>query len=271
MWYILSIALILLGIGLIIARKFQSDKLFEIKATQTFLVKDLIQEANDVKEGLGEAGSFNKLAEVKGRVVCDNPVTSELAQVKCVYYTMQITRKWEETYWDTDPNGNQVQRTREGTDTVAHNSRGVPFYVEDSTGKIKIDPSGAEMITEKAFSRFQPGELSGPSIQIGGFTLNLGSISLGSGRRTIGYEYEESIIPLNRDIYVLGEAVDTNNDLRLLKPSEKGKKFIISVKSEEDLMRGIQGAITGLLIAGLISGIGGVVLLVLRILGIIQE
>lgn len=267
---IIGIALIGLAIGLVIGRKFQGDKLYQIKATETHTAAGLLQEANDVAEGLGEKGSYNKLTEVKGVIRCDNPITSELAQAKCVNYSMSVTRKWEEKYWETDSNGNRVQKTRQGSDTVASNERSVPFFVEDATGRIKVVPDGASMTREKIYSKFIPGEPQGPSLSIGGFTMNFGNLSLGSGKTTVGYSYEESIIPVDRDIYVLGEAVDSGGELKVQKPSEKDKKFIISVKSEEELLRSIAGSMTALLVGAIISGIGGVVVIVLNIFGVFK-
>lgn len=243
-----------------------------MKATETLTTAELKQEAKDVEDGLGEIGSYSKITEVKGSVQCENPLTSELAQKACVHYSMRIIRKWEERYWETDSQGNRIQKTRSGSDTVASNKQSIPFYINDSTGFIKINPEGAELITTKAYSQFKPGEMQGSSIQIGNFSLNLGNIaSLGAGRRTIGYSYEEEIIPIGRDLYVLGEASDASGELTMQKPSEKGKKFIISTKSEEELGRGIQGSMTALMISSIISEIGGVILLVLRILGIIKD
>jgi hypothetical protein len=269
MWYIIAILLLCGGVGLFFGYRSQSKKLFEIRATQTFLSSELIQEAKDVADGLGEKGSFNKLAEVKGKVVCNNPLTSELARKRCVHYSMSITRKWEETYWDTDSQGRRVQKTRTGSDTVSHNERSVPFFVQDEGGKIKINPEGAEMIREKVYSDFKSGEMGGASITIGSFSITLPSITPISGRRTIGYEYEESIIPVDRDVYILGEAADSSGEVQMQKPSDAKKKFIISIKSEEELKRSIQGAMTGMLVGCVICGIGGIVLLVLAIMNIL--
>jgi len=269
--YIIGIALIGLAVGLFIGRKKQEEKLYQIKATETLTAAALSQEATDVAEGMGEKGSYNKLTEVKGVIRCDQPLTSELAQAQCVNYSMSVTRKWEEKYWEKDSNGNQVQKTRQGSDVVASNERSVPFYVQDATGKMKINPEGAEMIREKSYSQFVPGDPRGPSVQIGKFKFDFGSVVIGSGRRTVGYSYEESIIPLNKDIYVLGEATDSGGELKIQKPSEKGKRFIISVKSEEELKRSISGAITGLLVGSIISVVAGVALIVLNIFGVFTQ
>ena len=75
---------------------------------------------------------------------------------------------------------------------------------------------------------------------------------------------------MERDIYILGEAADSSGVVQMQKPSDKKNKYIISIKSEEELKRGIQGSMTAMLIGGIISEIGGVTLLLLRIFGIIE-
>lgn len=270
MFYIISIILICIGIGLYFGYRLNTKKLFQIKATQTSSSAELLQEAKDVEEGMGEKGSYNRITEVKGKVLCADPIVSELAKKKCVHYSMSIVRKWEEKYWETDSEGRRIQKTRQGSDTVACNERTVPFYVEDSTGKIKINPEGAEMLREKVFSQFKPGDITGGSISIGSFSMPLAGILSVSGRRTTGYAYEESIIPVDRVVYVLGEAADSSGELNIQKPHDNKHKFIISIKSEEELKRNIEGTMKAMLIGGIISETGGIVLLVLKTLGILS-
>ncbi|MCW8966565.1 MAG: E3 ubiquitin ligase family protein, partial [Candidatus Pacearchaeota archaeon] len=112
--------------------------------------------------------------------------------------------------------------------------------------------------------------LGGSKVSIGSFSITLPSVASVSGRRTIGYEYEESIIPVERDIYILGEAADSSGEVQIQKPSDKKMKYIISIKSEEELMRNIQGSMTAMLVGGIIAEIAGVTLLLLRIFNVLQ-
>ncbi len=265
----IGIGLVAVGIALFVGYSLQGKKLYQMKSTETSKAGELREISASVAKDIG-AGSFNQITEIKGTVECDNPLISELAKADCVYYAMRITREYEETYWETDANGNRIQRTRRGGDTVAQNTRSVPFYVRDETGKIKVNPEGASFVTEKAYSRFEPGEVNGGSLRIGGLIINLGGISGSTNRRTIGYRYEEDIIPLKRDVYVLGEAADSSGELCLQKPSQKGKKFIISIKSEEELIRGAKGAMTVLLILALVAGIGGITLFFLSLFQVLN-
>jgi hypothetical protein len=179
-----------------------------------------------------------------------------------VQYSMRVTREYEEEYWETDSEGRRVRRTRRGSETVASNSRSVPFFVRDSSGKIRVIPEGASFVAEKSVSRFEPGETHGDQLRIGSLNIAIGA--LGSGRRTIGYRYEEDLVPVGKDIYVLGEANDRGGALAVSKPERKDAKFIISLKSEEQLVRGAKGAVTGLGIGAIAALAVGAVLVVLN-------
>ena len=72
---------------------------------------------------------------------------------------------------------------------------------------------------------------------IGGFTLSLGNMTFGNSRRLLGYRIKESILPVGGDIYALGEVRDGTDGLTLNDPSDKEKPFLLSVKSEEELLQ----------------------------------
>lgn len=254
MW-IVALLLIAAGVGLFFYHRSLQDKLLEIKDVKTHQAGELLQLAKDVAGEMGP-GFFNKVTEVKGRIVCDQPLTSELAQVPCVHYSMTVTHEYEEDYWETDDNGNREQKTRKGSDTVASNSRSVNFYVEDATGRVKVDPDGASLDTEKALSKFETS--GGANLRMGSFSFQARALS--GNRRSLGYRYEEQIVPVGRDVYVLGEASDRDGELSVLKPG-KGK-FIISLKSEEELVQGTQSAILWTKIGAIASAVLGLVLLV---------
>jgi len=264
---IIGAILVLGGVGMYFGSQSQKKKLDIIKGTETSTAAALKDIASSVAKDIG-AGSFNQIVEVKGKIECDQPLASELSQTPCVHYSMKIDREWEETYWDTDSEGHRTQKTRRGSDNVSSNTRSIPFLVRDATGTIKVDPTGASIDSEKVFSRFDPGEISGGSIRIGRFALNLASNLMGGGRRTLGYRYEESAVPLGRDIYVLGEAVDSSGELRIQNPSQKGGKFIVSLKSEEQLVKSAGSATRGLMIGGCVAAALGVVLVILGALGV---
>jgi hypothetical protein len=68
---------------------------------------------------------------------------------------------------------------------------------------------------------------------------------------------------------VLGEAMDAGGALAVRKPAKKDARFLISVRSEEELVRKAGSAVKGLSIAAAVCLVVGVALAALAFLGII--
>lgn len=270
-FYIIGGVLVAVAVGLFLGSGSQRRKVYAMKTTDTSTAADLRSLADSIAKEIG-AGSFNQVTEVKGAVECDAPLTGELSGKPCVHYAMSVVREWEETVWKTDSQGRRTQETHKGSDTVASNTRSVRFRVKDATGAVDVDPAGAKIDGEKAVSQFQPGEPTGGSLVLGGFRVNLpgilGALS-GGGRRTLGYRYTETILPVGAQVYVLGEAVDAGGTLAVKKPAKKDARFLISVRTEEELVRKAGSAVKGLSIAAAACAVVGVALAALAFLGVI--
>lgn len=235
------IGVLLLGIGalLLFLKGKSEDKLLEVKATKTSPACDLNDLCQAVADEIGPGG-FAQLAEVKGRVECDRPLQGELSEEPCVWYSMNVEELYEETYTETDANGNPVTRTRTGSTTVANNTRSVPFVVRDETGVVAIYPEGAKIEGHQVLNRHEPAQSGAGTISLGNFSM---SLSPNNGRRITGYRYSEQIIPVGEQLYVIGEASDREDGkLALRSPGEKGKPFIVSVRSEEEVTKGLETA-----------------------------
>lgn len=238
----------------------KKDRLLALTSTQTSTVEHLCTLARSMAEGVGQ-GSLAFVTEVCGRVRAAEPLLSELAEKPCVYYDMQVQREVEETYVATDSKGRRERRTRRASETVASNRRSITFEVEDATGHIEVDPAGAEIIAEKVLSRFEPATAHGGRLRVGRLDLELPSAS-GPGRRTLGYRYEERLIPVDREIYVLGEASDEDGRLRIRRPAGGDDRFLVSVKSEAQLVHELESSLKTLRIVAVVFLLAGVALLV---------
>ncbi len=223
--------------GFLVYNYFRLTKRMEaMSAVETSTAAALQDIYQGVAAGVGK-GYFEQPAEMKGVIECDTPLESELGKQPCVYDSMTVTRKWEEDYEEEDEEtGRMVQKTRQGSDTVSSNRRSTVFAVRDDTGTLKVDPEGASIDTEKTVDRFEPkSSLSGGQIAFGGFSFSVGELSDLGHRRTLGYHFHEEVLAVGKRVYVLGNATDMGGELMLQKPREKGQ-FLISMKSEEELM-----------------------------------
>ena len=215
------------------------DKLLEVKVTQTSNAEELHELQQAVASEIGPGG-FSQLAEVKGTATCQTPLTSELSDKPCVWYSMRVVEQYEETYTDTDSSGNRVTRTRTGTNTVASNTQSVPFQVQDKTGTIHVYPDRAKIEGRKIVDRHEPAHRGGGTISFGLFSMTIPS---GDNRRITGYRYSEEIVPVGERLYVIGQASDRDDgQLAIRNTLEKGVPFIISVRSEEEIAKGLETA-----------------------------
>ena len=266
---IVGIVICIIG-GFLVFNYFQQKKKMEaISGIETTTAAALTDLWKGVSGEIG-TGSFEEPSEIKGVLECANPIESEIGKQPCAYYSMQVLRKWEEEYYETDKDGNRQRKIRQGSDTVSSNTRSVPFLVRDDTGTVKINPNGAKIDGERIVDRFEPETaVSGGTISFGNFSFSLQGLGAAGGRRTLGYQFTESILPLNRRLYVLGAASDSSGELMIQKPREKGQ-FIISLKSEEELLKSSQSGMTWSMVGAIACFVIGIGCIIFDVLNIVQ-
>ncbi len=102
----------------------------------------------------------------------------------------------------------------------------------------------------------QPGYPPNPnyptSLTLGGMHIPLG-IQPGDRKVVKGHTYKETAIAVGSRLYVLGEARIVDNQLAIAKPSNPNDPFLISVKSEEEIVAKRQES-TNNALAGAIAG-----------------
>lgn len=215
-------------------------------------------ETSDARDVSGLApGTF---AEVKGTLRCEQPLTSELAGETCAYYKATVTREYLERDYDDDDDVGSDRRS----EILSQNEQFAPFTVEDGTGSVPVSAEGAEVDARQVVNRFERNTGNeGPSISLGGATLNFGG-----GERTIGYRYTESILPVDAQVYVLGN-VQQDGGIGAPDPGSKEHRFVVSHRSEEALGQSLGKTVLWLGVGGIASIVVGVVLLAVGVLVLI--
>jgi hypothetical protein len=245
--WVLGILLLIVGTILFFVQRAQRQRAFSLKSARSVTVAELQQLASDIASEIG-GGHWRDYIKLNGMIRCDRPLTSELKQEPCVYYKMSVSREYEETVTKRDRHGNPVKETNRGSETISSNQRSVAFYLEDATGRIEVNPEGAQLDSIKALEDFQP-EGAGRMIAYGGFSLVVGAPD--SHRRTLGYRYRESILSINQRVLVVGMFSDHGGYLRIQKPTDSANTFLVSLKDEETLTKaadnGAQSALYGMI------------------------
>lgn len=257
-----GIACIVLGIILFFVRQSKKKSLFSVLSAPKRSCGEIQEMAKQIAEEIG-SGSFNERIKITGKVETVSPLISELANRECVYYQSSVYRKFEdyETYEDSEGKTRERRVTKE--ELLSSNSNQIPFELNDGSGKIQVNLKGASLDSMKVLDQFVPGESSGSMLSFGSFSFNLGNRDWGRAR-TLGYRYEEYIIPVKASMLVVGEANDAGGALSVVKPADKDYKYIVSLKSEQEYVSGAKSSIKWLNIFAQIFTLGGAVLAALQ-------
>jgi len=197
-------------------------------------------------------GVFIGLTELSGTAETDEPLTSYLAEKKCVYYSYTVDEYWHrtvtETYTDSEGNSQTRTRTESGWKTVASGTNVPPFYLKDDTGSIRINPDGAEVCGKEIFNK-HCGRRDALYYEKG----PKGAIADSAHRR----RFIEMAIPLHTKLYVVGYARERQDVVAAEIVKRKGiPLFLISTRSEDHHSRGYKNKSLMLIMFGFLVGIG---------------
>jgi hypothetical protein len=239
---VVGILLLIAAVILYLVSRFNQHSAAALVAADAMPIGDLVTLHEKVAAQVG-AGSFAHQVGIQGALECAQPLHAEMSGTPCVAYRSQVEHRREETYQDADADGNVMERTRQGSEQVASNERRTPFAVRDDSGQIAVAPDGADLEMETTVDRFEPGNPGG-QVHLGGFHLALGDLGFGEGRRTLGYHYHEEVMPLGRMVYVQGAATDAGGTLSIGKPDVKHARFLVALRSREQLLHSAQRTMT---------------------------
>lgn len=248
---IIGVVLIGLGAFLFYNRKASLNKAMEIKYHETSKTADVIDTYKQVKGELSGSVYNGGMVELKGIGNASQPLIGEYSQRPALFMEISVERRYEYTEEQRDNDGNYRTVTRTGTETVSSRSEHVLFYLDDGSGaKILVDMEGAQKDSIKSYEEFRS---DAPL----GFNFSFSSSS-----RTLGYTYREKIIPDGARLYVLGEVSDRRGEICIVKPSEKGNPFIISVKSEEEIIKSAESSALWQMVGAIASAVIGLGLII---------
>lgn len=210
--------------------KLQARKAQSLRLTAETKIAQLQDICTSVAQEMG-AGSFRQKVKLRGTATSKEPLISEITQTPCLGYKAQVIREFEVLVWEKDSEGREIQRRQRQNEVLASNSRSIPFYLNDGTGQIKVHPDGAQIETQKTRSEFQPAH---STLSLGSFQIDFSTIPGG----TLGYRYEEEILPLDTDLSLVGEASDQDGTLVIRKPENREDLFLVSPRTFDELAAG---------------------------------
>jgi hypothetical protein len=187
-------------------------------------------------------GVFIGFVELKGTAEARRPLTSYLAQERCVHYAWSIEEHWSRTVTETytDNEGKTRARTRQesGWTTVADGGEMIPFYLRDDTGVIRVDPAGAKIEPLGLFEQ-EVGEGHPLYFQKG----PPDAVSDSDYRR----RFVEQGLPLGVPLYVVGQSRERPDVVAPeIAQDPKAPMFLITTRSEKAVESGLGWSSWGL-------------------------
>lgn len=244
------IGLILLVVGVILffVGRSEQAKGNAIGATETYTAALLHQIHGQIVSAVG-ADALAQRCEVSGTIEADMALTAPLSKRQCAYYEVTATREYEEQVTTTDSEGKTTRSMQRGNEVIETDKKSVLFWVRDATGRVRIDPEGAEMDLEESANRFE--QSTDPGL---------------SNRRTLGVRRVEKLLPLGVPIFVHGYARDRQGEVVVARNPKNEGHFLVSRKTEQELLSSSSSSVRWFQIGAAVSGGIGLVVLVIGLL-----
>lgn len=259
MTIIVSLLLIAGGLASIfyLRPKFQND-VTEIKYLQTKTIAEL-EDMFKQMDSNGLGSDYREFVELKGNAIADNLVTTPYSNKQVVYCESELVRVTETTERYRDNDGNLTTRQKRNDTTISSEKSSQQIFMKDNSTSnpvtLEVNATGCKLDIQKTFDRFEP------KVNLGKYTFNNVFSMNGLGSDVVGFKMVEKTIEQNQNLYVIGEAFKVGDSIHIGKPRDSKKPFIVTTKSEEDLInKSKQNSIIAL-IAGIIIIVIGVAML----------
>ena len=234
MGIIIPIFLIIVGlVGVIYLYPKTKNHVTEMKFMQTKTISELKDMFNQMdSNGLGN--NYREFVELKGNVLSDNLVETPFSTRKVAYCESKVIQVTETKEQYTDSNGNLRTRVNKHENTISNEKTSQYIsMVDNSTNEdviLEINGTGCNLDIPKTFDRFEPKDNIGNYRFFNSFSWNR------LGAETLGFKMTEKTIEANQSLYVIGEAFKSGDKIHIGKPQDSKKPFIVSTKSEDDLV-----------------------------------
>ena len=265
---IIGVALVALGVYLAVFQRAKSASVaLEIQAqpTKTF------EEVKEALEAMQEYNpSYRELVEVKGFAATKETVKTPYTNRQVAFYTAETIQVSETTEEYRDSNGDRKIRTTKHEDRMSSEESSAELLLKDSAGnEIVIETNGISNKLDliKTHDRLETqnpygaGYADDPFRRYNRFNLP----SYGTGHRIIGYKQVEKTLPLGGALYVLGEAYMLANRIWIGPPKDKKQPFIVTTRSEEQMLKDTQSSQTTSTVFGIICALAGLALFVVGV------
>lgn len=256
--------ILLIGGGLVsifYIRPKTKNNVTEVKYMQTKTISELKDMFNQMDEtGLGN--DYREFVELKGSIVSDNLVETPFSNRKVAYCESGVFQVTERKEQYRDSNGNVRTRIIKNENKISDEKTSQEIsMIDNSTNSpvvLEINGAGCNLDIPKTFDRFESKGNLNNYRYFNSFSWN------NYGSDTIGFKMTEKTIDANQNLYVIGEAFKVGDTIHIGKPQDNKKPFIVTTKSEEDLVNSSNQKAMFALVGGIILTIVGIVMFFIK-------
>ena len=254
--YLLALVFVCIGLAAIFYLRPKIMKnILEIQYMKTKTISELKDMFKDMDaNGLGN--EYREFVELKGKIVSNNPVQGPYSKKTVAYCDSKLIQVVETREEYRDNNNNLRTRTIKHENVLSNQKTSENLNMKDETSEdsiiLEINATGCELDIPETFNKFENKSNLRNYDYFRSFSLDRISSD------TLGFKMVERTIDINQNIYVIGEAFRVGNTIHIGKPMDDKKPFIVSTKSEEDLINNSKRKTMLLLIGGIISIVIGI-------------
>ena len=162
---------------------------------------------------------------VSGNPDAKQPLVSFQSETPCVYFDYEVIRHFKKRVRRTHRDGDSTSSLVKRTETVAHDSQWIPFYINDDSGRINVYPDGAWFEGVSVMERVEPVTEKNKN----GLRDQKMNLSKGGGTTT-EYRIRENAVKLDQPAFVVGPV----NEHGQIKPNAR-HGVIVSHRPESEL------------------------------------
>lgn len=262
---VIGIVLILLGGYLtVFYRKKLAAETLEIQSQDTKTIPE-VREALEAMASIDP--NYREMVEVKGFAQAEQPVTTPYTGEQVAFYIAKTVQLSETTETYRDSEGNRRTRTVKHTDTLCEEESNVPLLLKDQNGdEIVIETNGvaSKLDLQKTCDRMDSAYNGYNNRSYNNYRRF--DIRNQGNYRILGYKKIEETFRLNAPLYALGEAYMRDGRIYLGPPKSADMPFIVTSKSEEQLVQGKKNSQNLALFGGIACVVIGIVVTVANIL-----
>lgn len=231
----------------------------EMKFMKTKTISEL-KEMFAQMDANGLGNEYREFVELKGAILSNDLVETPFSNRKVAYCESKLIQVTEVREQYRDANGAMRTRVRKVENTISNEKTSQEISMIDSstneTVEIEINGVGCNADIQNSFDRFEPKNNLRNYRYFNSFSWNR------FGAETLGFRMVEKTIEKNQNLYVIGEAFKVGDKIHIGKPQDSKKPFIVTTKSEEDLINKSNQNAKIYLIGGIIAIAIGVIMLI---------